>query len=425
MSTSFGVAAVTAVLEYMLNNGMGVPVVTGAAGQVVAVTAMPPDLIDLTGANAKPQINLFLHQVYPNMGWRNRGLPSRDEAGHRLTNPPLAVDMHYFLTAYGTADLESEVLLGYALQVLHETPVLSRSIIRTALNGGGVSTTSIAYQDPLKVVGLADQVEQLKISPFPLNTEEMSRFWTAMQAHYRPTFSFQVTVVLIRAQQPSISPLPVLTRSVTAQPSLIPQIPQIDTVTLPLSQPAAVLGDIVTIAGHALTDPAPLALLVNDKFGIRETVAAVGASTDAGLQFVLPATLPSNPAASWPVGIYRLSIILLPGQLKQVITNALSLIIAPTITTALPMTIASVGGSVTLNLTCAPPVLREQSVALTLGGAQVAAQPLTGTTTNLIFDATISPGTYLTRLRVDGIDSFIVNQSVDPPTYLNKTITVT
>jgi hypothetical protein len=425
MSTSYAVAGVTAVLEYMLTNGMGVPLVTGASGQVVTVSAMPPDLIDLTVANAKPRINLFLHQVYPNMAWRNRELPSRDETGRRMTNPPLAIDMHYFLTAYGSADLEAEVLLGYALQVFHETPVLSRDIVRTALNGGGVSTTSVAYQAPLRIVGLADQFEQLKISPFPLNTEEMSRFWTAMQAHYRPTFSFQVTVVLIRLEQPAVSPLPVLTRTITAQTGLVPAVPNITGVVPPLAQPAALIGDTVTVNGIALADPAPRILLSNDKFGIRESIAATGPGTGTGVQFVLPPALPSNPAASWPVGVYQLSVMLLAGQPKQVTTNALPLVIAPAITTALPMSVAAGGGSVTINLAVAPPVLQEQSVSLLLGATQVAATPLTATSANLSFVAPVTPGTYLARVEVDGIDSFIIDMSASPPAYLNKTITVT
>jgi hypothetical protein len=425
MSTSYAMAGVTAVLEYMLNNGMGVPLVTGGSGQVVTVSAKAPDLIDLTVAHAKPQINLFLHQVYPNMAWRNRDLPSRDETGRRMTNPPLAIDMHYFLTAYGSADLEAEVLLGYALQVFHETPVLSRDIVRSALNGGGVSTTSVSYQNPLKVVGLADQIEQLKISPFPLNTEEMSRFWTAMQAHYRPTFSFQVTVVLIRSEQPAVSPLPVLTRTVTAQTGLVPAVPNIASVVPPLAQTASLIGDTITVNGTALADPAPQILLSNDKFGIRESIAATGPSSNIGVQFVLPAALPSNPAASWPVGVYQLSVRLLAGQPKQVTTNALPLVIAPDITTALPITVAGGGGSVTIHLGCAPPVLQEQSVSLQLGSTQVAANALAGTTSNLTFVVPVGPGTYLARLQVDGIDSFIIDQTANPPAYLNKTITVT
>ena len=426
MSTAYAIGGVTAVLEYLLNNGLGVPAVTGASGQIVKVTAQPPDLIDLTTANAKPQINLFLHQVSPNAAWRNQGLPSRDANGQRLTNPPLALDLHYFLTAYGTADLEAEVLLGYALTVLHETPVLSRDVIRTALNGGGPSTPSVAYQAPLKVVGLADQIEQLKISPFPLNTEEMSRFWQAMQAHYRPTFSFQVTVALIRAQRPASAPLPVLTRDITVQTGLTPDAPALIAATPPASQTGALIGDTITLSGNAIADPAPKIHLVNAKFGIDEIVAAAGASTNSSVSFTLPATLPSNPAQSWPVGVYQVSVILLPGQPKQVATNALPLTIAPKITTALPASFASAGGKVTINLACAPPVLQEQSCSLILGGTEVAANALTtATASNLTFVATVAKGTYLARLRVDGIDSFILNLAVTPPVFLNKTITVT
>lgn len=425
MSTSFALAGVTAVLEYMLNNGLGVPVVTGAAGEKVTVTAMPPDLIDLTLTNSMPQINLFLHQVSPNAAWRNRGLPSRDAAGDRVTNPPLAIDLHYFLTAYGTADLEAEVLLGYALEVLHETPVLSRDIIRAALNGPGTSTTSVSYQNPLETVGLADQVEQLKVSPFPLNTEEMSRFWTAMQAHYRPTFSFQVTVVLIQAARPARAPLPVLATNVTVQTGLVPKVPVADSAAPPNGQTGALVGDTVIISGHGLSDPAPLIQMVNAKFAISETFAAAGGGTDDAVTFAVPVTLPSDPTSSWPVGVYQVRVILLAGQPKQVATNALPLVIAPAITTALPMSVARVAGQVTVKLNTSPPIRQEQSVFIVLGGTEVPVVPLTATTSSITAVTTVDPGTYLVRARVDGIDSFIVDRSKTPPTYLPKTLTVT
>lgn len=426
MSTAYALGGVTAILEYLLNNGLGVPAVTGATGQTVVVSAQPPDLIDLTVAHAKPQINLFLHQVSPNAAWRNRGAPARDTGGQRLTNPPLALDLHYFLTAYGTADLEAEVLLGYALTVLHETPVLSRDVIRAALNGTGPSTPSAAYQTPLKAVGLADQIDQLKISPFPLNTEEMSRFWTAMQAHYRPTFSFQVTVALIKAQRPAAAPLPVLTRGVAAQTGLTPGAPALVAVMPPLSQTGALIGNTITLSGNAIADPAPRIHLVNAKFGIDETVAATGPSSNTSVSFALPATLPSDATRSWPVGVYQVSVILLAGKPKQVATNAMPLVIAPNITTALPASFASGGGAVTINLACAPPVLREQSCSLILGGMEVAANALTAaTSSNLTFVASIPKGTYLARLRVDDIDSFILNLAATPAVFLNRTITVT
>src|SRR3569832_2409248 len=103
MSSPLALAAVTAVLRDLLNNGLIDHDITGALGNNVTVTAVQTDTIAIDGNNARTQRNLFLHQVTPNAGWRNVGLPSRDDRGTRLANPPLALDLHYLLTAYGAA----------------------------------------------------------------------------------------------------------------------------------------------------------------------------------------------------------------------------------------------------------------------------------------------------------------------------------
>ncbi|MEZ4613451.1 MAG: DUF4255 domain-containing protein, partial [Caldilineaceae bacterium] len=141
MSNALAIAAVTAVLKDLLNNGLIQHDLSAAVG-TVAVTAKPPDLIT-TGQNEEPQLNLFLYHVTPNAGWRNVGLPSRDAAGARVANPPLALDLHYLLMAYGGADFQAEILLGYAMQLLHETPTLDRDAIRTALAPAPPVTGSI------------------------------------------------------------------------------------------------------------------------------------------------------------------------------------------------------------------------------------------------------------------------------------------
>jgi hypothetical protein len=128
MSGPLAIAAVTAVLKGLLNDGL-LNHDLSAVGSF-SVTASPPDRV-VTGANEPNRLNLFLYQVTPNPGWRNEGLPSRDGNGGRLTNPPLALDLHYLLTAYGSQDLNAEILLGYAMQLLHETPMLTRAQLRT------------------------------------------------------------------------------------------------------------------------------------------------------------------------------------------------------------------------------------------------------------------------------------------------------
>ena len=91
MSSPLAIAAVTAVLKDVLNNGF-VDHDLSTVGSF-SVTAVPPDRIT-TGATEPNQLNLFLYQVTPNQGWRNADLPSRDSNGERVTNPPLALDLH-------------------------------------------------------------------------------------------------------------------------------------------------------------------------------------------------------------------------------------------------------------------------------------------------------------------------------------------
>src|SRR5437870_3973262 len=126
MSNALAIAGVTAVIKDLLDGGLIDHNLANTMGSGVVVSALAPDSIEL-GNDTTRRLNLFLHQATPNVAWRNVGYPSRNAAGDRIRNPPLALDLHYLLTAYGTLDLEAEVLLGYAMQILHETPVLAHS----------------------------------------------------------------------------------------------------------------------------------------------------------------------------------------------------------------------------------------------------------------------------------------------------------
>src|SRR5262249_588440 len=142
VSNALAIAGVTAVIKSVIDNGMIDQKVAAAIGHSITVSALAPDEIAV-GNDAVPCLNLFLHQVTPNGGGGNGRYPSCDSAGQRIRNAPLALDLHYLLTAYGSADLQAELLLGYAMELLHETPVLARKAIRTALNPSGPSAGSV------------------------------------------------------------------------------------------------------------------------------------------------------------------------------------------------------------------------------------------------------------------------------------------
>ncbi len=256
MSTALAIASVTAVLKDLLNNGLVDHDLASSVGNV-SVSVLSPDRIDQS-ASQQSQLNLFLYQVTPNAAWRNAGLPGRDSSGARTGNPPLALDLHYLLTAYGALEFHAEILLGYGMQLLHETPILTRTAIRTALAPPTpVSPGSLPPGlQALFTSELAEQVEQIKIVPETLNTEEISRMWTAFQAHYRPTAAYHVSVVLIESRAPVRSPLPVRARRIYVAPFKQPFITQVNSQETPggpvlIGQPI-VAGNRLVLAGQSL-----------------------------------------------------------------------------------------------------------------------------------------------------------------------------
>ena len=143
MSSHLAIASVTYVLKDLLNDGLINQNVSAATGGLVKVTALPPDLLLEGTADKGSKLNLFMYQATPNQGWRNAGLPSRDSRGNRTANPPLALDLHYLLTAFSSEELHAEILLGYGMLLLHEHPVLTRTAIETALNAASVSGSGL------------------------------------------------------------------------------------------------------------------------------------------------------------------------------------------------------------------------------------------------------------------------------------------
>src|SRR4051794_17014204 len=105
MSSALAIASVTAVLKDLLDNAVIDHSVSTIVGGPVTVTAQSPGQIKPNNEGViSRQLTLFLYHVTTNTGWSNVGLPSCAPRGTRLTNPPLALDLYYLLTAYGKED---------------------------------------------------------------------------------------------------------------------------------------------------------------------------------------------------------------------------------------------------------------------------------------------------------------------------------
>jgi Pvc16 N-terminal domain len=428
VSNALGISAVTAALESMLWSVYNGSDWSNSNLGAVTVTAVAPDIVQSnlgTATTAGLRVNLFLHQVTFNAAWRNMGLASLAADGiTQLKNPPLALDLHYLLTVYGSEDCEAEALLGYALQFFHEYPVLGRVQIRSALSNLSnpqfdtaanlVPTTSLFSL--VGASGIADQIEMLKITPATLGREEMAWLWTALKADYRPTFPFQVSVLLIQPQIPAVSALPVLQRSITIQSNLTATLTQ---VSPPNSQPAACLPDTVTVTGAGLANVQSVTV-TNTRLGVAlQILPPFTNSSDTSFQFTLsPTATPTN----LPAGVYLVAAQLqVNGQ--TVSTNAVPLAVAPQVTALTPASPPLTNGSeVAVTVTCTPDLFVGQQVSLLIGSQEgLLAAPITAPSGSLQFVfATLQStagATVPLRLRVDGIDSPIIDTTAKPPKF--------
>ncbi len=409
MSNALAIAAVTAVLRSLLYEHLNP--LNSNLGANADVTVLAPDLILPSNTTADSQtnkLNLFLYQVTPNSGWRNVGLPSRNSGGERVSNTPLGIDLHYLLTAYSKEPFQAEMLLGYGVQLLHEISVLTRSAIRNALNNLNPSIPLLLE------TGLAEQVEQIKICPQSLSSEEISKLWSAFQSHYRPTAAYQVSVVLIESQHSTKSALPVL------QPRL--QV-------MPFRQPmlAAVLPQIVTPGCQLSLEGQNLnADMVSVDFG---TVTASPARlTDSQILVTVPTGLLAGINTVQIIHPLDFGTPLEPHQGFK--SNVMPFMLRPQIVS--PVTAeGTTPGTVEVTVPVQPMIGKSQRVVLRLN-EQTSNAPAAYTVISegrnadssmvtLTFRE-VKSGTYWVRLELDGAESLL---DVDSNNHYKKTPNVT
>lgn len=408
MSNSLAIAAVTATLRNLLTQGLQLE--TNLVD--TTVTTMLPDRARASSDTAN-QVNLFLYQVTPNAAWRNLDVPTRVRPGESGF-APLALNLYYLVTAYGRDNDQSEPfsheLLGRAMSILHDHPVLGQDEIQAALPGNDLFT----------------QIERIRFTLQPLGVEEIYRLWTGFQTPYRMSVSYEATVVLIDSSRATSTPLPVLTRGrptyfngqvdggVVVVASVLP--PAIAGVTPSAS---AVFGQTLTLQGTRLSGDSVVVSIGSATLGSAISVAANPGGTDGAVVFAVPSgpvTLDgATTAQTLPAGLYSVGVTVTHGGVAFS-SNALPLALGPTITSGLPATVAASSGSATVTLGCTPPLQANQRISLLLGGTEIVANAFTAPASSVAFTLTDVPaGVYYARLRVDGADSALVADPTKTP----------
>ena len=404
MSNALAIAAVTITLRHLLQQRFDVESSGG-----ITVTTRPLDKVRDTTVSSGDQVNLFLYDTQINPAWRNMDIPSQvkpGETGGQL----LPLNLYYLLTAYAQNDdfpePTSHRLLGVAMSVFNDHPKITSADIRAALP----TTDSSEYDLDL-------QEEQLRIVYQPLSVEEAFNLWSTFQVPYRVSAAYEVSVVLIESSLSAKTPLPIIRlqsddRGPILQSNLLSPLPTLVSLQLPNQQASARLGDILILNGFHLDAENVVVSFIRLEISLELPVLAERTATFIKVQ------LPDEPE-NWAAGLYTVLVQVTRAGEPTRTTNELSFALAPEILDIIPRQITpDANGEVTLTLILSPQVRPRQRVALLLGDREVLAQPHPNQTDRLEFRiAGVTPGEYFVRVRIDGVDSLLVDRTVTPPVF--------
>jgi hypothetical protein len=262
MSDYRAIAGVSSTLQTLLTDFMTAP---------PDITLAPPD-VPVDGKSGK-RINLYLYLVAENAYLKNQEIPGQGYPGD-YGHPPLSLNLHYLLTAYGEkesspdSDLMAQQLLGDAMRVLHDFAII---------------TPAMGILDP----SLVGEFERIKITMHPSSVEELAKIWTALpKANFRRSASYEVSVVQIESTLPRRRALPVKTRRLRMSVQRRPQITSVYRTPIapadPIGDPQAAVGQALTIEGSAFR-----AQKTWVKLGGLEPIGVVPLS-DTRIQIIVP-----------------------------------------------------------------------------------------------------------------------------------------
>ncbi|MET0622211.1 MAG: Pvc16 family protein [Pyrinomonadaceae bacterium] len=269
--TYLAIGTVTKSITELLTRKMNKPPLLGSS--TPKVTALPPDDDRLGNEDG---VNLYLYKVSQspfasNMDWRG----DRSNAA-RVNRPPLSLSLHYILTAYahkggGTAldDVTSHQLLGNAMAVLHEHPVLND--VHDADFDAALDT-----QFPAE---LRDSFEKIKLSLVPSPPlEELTKIWAGVNKAYRLSVAYEVSLVQIAPVAPAKQTAPpVLIANLALKTTGAPAVVSVE----PASGPAGALvklkgsnlsaarGETLVAVGDTVLSADDLVLVTPDEITLR------------------------------------------------------------------------------------------------------------------------------------------------------------
>lgn len=244
MSDFQAIAGVSETLKALLEDRMNLTAPNLAPRDKVTITISHPS-VDPSPAPSGPRLNLFLFDVVQSPYLRNQEIGG---PGSAPGYPPLALELHYLMTAYPTVptdDSTMQMVLGDAMRVLHDTPTLSAGLTRLR----GVTAGTPILNDYLR-----DAFEQVKVTFSPTSLDVTTKLWQALQKPYRLSVAFSISVIQIDSRRGAEQAPLVRDRQITGVTGSAPTITAV-------APAAAGIGQMIKLSGSNLGGP-DMALLV-------------------------------------------------------------------------------------------------------------------------------------------------------------------
>jgi Pvc16 N-terminal domain len=226
----------------------------------VPVTISTPQADPNAAPAAEPtRLNLFLYRITENEHLKNQESPGRGQPG-TYGHPPLCLNLHFLLTAYGSTDdngflneSRAHFVLGSAMRVLHDHAELTERVVTVRAPSG----------EPVLDPALLEQPEPVRLTLESLSLDDLTKVWTALTLPYRLSAAYEVRVARIESRRPRR-----VTRPVGEPPAAGPRVfvttlrnPRITNLRVHRQDAAAGLespfpyariGDTLILGGHDL-----------------------------------------------------------------------------------------------------------------------------------------------------------------------------
>jgi Pvc16 N-terminal domain len=409
MSNYLAIATVTATLQRILQASVQRDV------DGVRVTAVKPGMIG--AGTPELGVNLFLYHVSRNPAISPDMAASRLKSSGSRRQTPL--ELYYMLSFYGNdTELEPHRLLGSVVRTFSDRTTLTPEMIRDT-----IADSSFTF---LEVSDLADQIQQLMISPVDMTVEDLSKVWSVFfQAPYLLSMAYKVTAIMIDGEDLGKRALPVRDRSFKG---ILPfaTYPVVEQVIHQAGMLEPILSDsTILIRGKQLKGMQTSVRLGTTEVPITDSMEMSETQIALSLGLINPTLLRA--------GVQDLQIIhrVQDGdRQRQAESNVLPFVLRPTVKTIQVLEQSGRGDdlrSAELSVLVNLPVGAGQRVRLLLNEWSVdqpkiyvffapARQEDTDRLTISIQD--IQAGEYLVRLQIDGADSLLdVDTQADSPTF--------